>query len=385
MKIVINNIEFNIQEERDAVRVSITSPQKPVVLEITGTTETPIEAKTPKATVTAPNSDELAAVKREYERFKKAAYRAKKRLEANLKALRTNPAPAGAVCPTSSTAGCPSSVPAGVPRVPEVCPPVVPNAVPGDNWGQGQNTSTYYNICNTNTTDSIKTVSDKTLSEQSMTNLLTENGQRNCLPFVTEGRNSLIPLAKLPEELQKVLTAWNNLPLPEKLKGLFTDKAKKLCTLLKQFGTEALYKAFRYIAESPFLQGKGYPSQRWHICFGWLLDPQNMKKVLTGRYQKRERYQAQGNYVTAFPEYKPWVEEEIYCNGINNAAAKVEYAAADPAAAEDMAWETDNEKAAARYLNPVEMTAGVTTLSDQTRRCLNQVAALLGINKNRAA
>lgn len=366
----IMNIDITIKEENGVVKIIVTSPQKPVMVEITGTSETPIEAKTPKVTVPVSNSDELAAVKREYERIKKAAYRAKKRLEANLKALDNNPAPASAA---SST------------RVPEACPQVVPNvpkAVTGDNRGQGQHTSTYCNIYNT-ITDSVKTVSDKTLSEQSMKNLLTEKGQRNCLPFVSEGRNSFIPLAKLPEELQKVLTTWNNLPLPEKLKGLFTDKARELCKLLKQFGTEALFKAFRYITESPFLQGKGYPSQRWHICFGWLLDPQNMKKVLAGRYQKRERYQPQGNYVTAFPEYRPWVEEEINCNGNNNVAATVTYAAAS--AAEDSTWETENDMAAARYLDPVEMTAGVTTLSDQTRRCLNQVAALLGINKNRAA
>lgn len=292
-----------------------------------------------KTVETAALSEKIISMNREYERLKKAVYRAKKKLEATTASLGQMVTAAAASCPSPAFAGCPSPalthypapVPAGVPRVPETCPQVVspvPQNVPGDNWGQGTVDITYGNTSNNN-------YYNKTMSHKSITN------------------PTFIPLAKLPEVYQKIITAWNNLPLPEKLKlkGLFTDRAQELYTLLKQFGKAAVYKAIRTVAECPFLLGKSANSSGWIISFGWLLKPHNMEKVLADKYRDTEKYyKSYDNYSLA---YAPWLEEG-----------------------------TDTETC---YIDPAVMTEGVTKLSDHTRNCLNHAAKLLGLKKEATA
>ena len=99
------NIEFSVKEENGVVKIKIILPDKPVVIETdasTNATDTPVtevtvQKETAPSTKESANPDiaadaettalaaKLAAMNREYERVKKAAYRAGKRLEKNLR------------------------------------------------------------------------------------------------------------------------------------------------------------------------------------------------------------------------------------------------------------------------------------------------------------
>ena len=366
------NIEFSVKEENGVVKIKITSPDKPVVIEMgasTNVADTPvtkatIQKETASSTKGAANMDvaadaettalaaKLAAMNREYERVKKAAYRAGKRLEKNLKALGQTMNVSATGSPGLALAG----VPCSVPRVPEACPQTVlnvPNTVPGDTWGQGTAVTAYSNTCNTNTkSKTISTMSDQVMSHEASTaiNALSPKPTGNRLPFVPEDTpRRFIPLASLPEVYQNLLQAWNQLPLPKKLKGLYPDMMEKLHTLLQEFGEATLHKAIRMVADSPFLLGKSSNSSGWVIYFGWLLKPGNLQKILDNKYRNREQEWGQNYYGATCPEYTPW---------------------------------TDTESC---YLDPGFMTEGLTTLNEHTRSCLEQAAKLLGLKKENAA
>ena len=347
------NLEIAIRETDNVVKLKITSPDKPVVIELTTndlrtpvtevnvqsenispSTEAATTDETLKAETTALSS-KLAAMNREYERVKKAAYRAGIRLKENLKALGQTAAMSAAGSPGLALAG----VPCAVPRVPENCPQVnatvsngdfavlgtcpqtVPNTVPGDTWGQGQVVTSYNVTTNTTTHNHVfdndsDNVIDHTMSDQVMshketekTNTLSPEPMGNCLPFVPEENpHRFIPLANLPMVYQNLLQAWNQLPLRTKLKGLYPDMMEKLHHLLQEFGEAAVLKAIRMVADSPFLLGKVTNTRGWkHICFGWLLRPGNLKKILENKYRDRSREWSQGyDYDVTYPEYIPW-------------------------------------------------------------------------------
>lgn len=338
------NLEFAFREENGVVILKVSSPDKPLVIETTanepGTpvTATPIQKENVSPvteTVTAEDkvkadisvlSEKLDSMTRQYERVKKAAWRAGKRLENYLKASGQTVPATGNYCPQSATAGSPQSATAGSPQ-PAVnhCPssvpthvPSVPKCVPGDSWGQGQVVTTY---SNTNTND-YNHVIDK------------------------DNNHGFIPFANLPEMFQKILTAWNNLPLPEKLKGLYPDVAQKLHKLLKEYGEAAVQKAIHMVTESPFLLGKITNTRGWrHIYFGWLLNPANLKKILENKYRNRE----QSYDGVTYPEYIPWDNVEGH------------------------------------YLDPEYMLKGMDPLTDQARSSLAHAAKLLGLTKIQAA
>ena len=375
------NIELSVKEENGVVKIKITSPDKPVVIETNAgvnTAGTPVAEKivqkeTAPSTQEAANPDvtaeaeatalsaKLAAMNREYERVKKAAYRAGIRLKENLKALGETATMSTANSPGLTMAG----VPCAVPRVPEACPQTVlnvPNPVPGDTWGQGQAITSYNSTTNTTTHNHVfdndsdnvidHTMSDPVMSrkEAGTTSTLSPEPTGNCLPFVPEeASRKFIPLANLPEMYRNIVTAWNDLPLPEKLKGLYPDVAQKLYHLLKELGEAAVYKAIRMVADSPFLLGKSSNSSGWIIYFGWLLKPGNLQKILDNKYRNREQEWGQNYYGATCPEYTPW---------------------------------TDTESC---YLDPGFMTEGLTTLNEHTRSCLEQAAKLLGLKKENAA
>ena len=377
------NLEIAIKEKDNVVKLKITSPDKPLVIELTtNDSGTPVTVATEQNESASPvtkavTGDEtlkeeatalsakLAAMNREYERIKKAAYRAGKRLEQNLKALGQ----------TASAAGSPDLALAGVtcavPRVPEACPQgmatvpkgdfavlgtcpqTVPNTVHGDTWGQWAEDTTYTNTYNINTkSKNTSTMSDPVMShkEAETTNTVSPEPVGNCLPFVPENNpHRFIPLANLPEVYQNLLQAWNQLPLRSKLKGLYPDMMEKLHTLLQEFGEATLHKAIRMVADSPFLLGKSSNSSGWVIYFGWLLKPGNLQKILDNKYRNREQEWGQNYYGATCPEYTPW---------------------------------TDTESC---YLDPGFMTEGLTTLNEHTRSCLEQAAKLLGLKKENAA
>ena len=355
------NLEIAIRETDNVVKLKITSPDKPLVIELTtNDLGTPVTVATEQNESVSPDTEaattgetlkeetsvlsaKLAAMTREYERVKKAAYRAGKRLEQNLKALGQTAAMSAAGSPGLALA----DVPYTGPRVPEACPQSalnVPKGVPGDTWGQGTEDTTYTNTYNINTkSKTTSTMSDPVMShkESETTNPLSPEPTGNCLPFVPEKNpHRFIPLTNLPVVYQNLLQAWNQLPLRSKLKGLYPDMAEKLHSLLQEFGEATLHKAIRMVADSPFLLGKSSNSSGWVIYFGWLLKP---------GYRNREQEWGQNYYGATCPEYTPW---------------------------------TDTESC---YLDPGFMTEGLTTLNEHTRSCLEQAAKLLGLKKENAA
>ena len=433
------NIELSVKEENGVVKIRILSPDKPVMIETTTNANaagTPVTAaseqnesvspvtevatinETLKAEATA-LSAKLAAMNREYERVKKAAYRAGIRLKENLKALGQTATISAAGSPGLELAGVPCAVPrvpevcpqgmATVPNgdsaVPEVCPQTVlnvPNPVPGDTWGQGQAVTSYNSTTNTTTHNHVfdndsdndfdHTMSDPVMShkEAETTNALSPEPMDNCLPFVPEENpHRFIPLANLPEVYQNLLQAWNDLPLPEKLKGLYPDVAQKLYHLLKEFGEAAVQKAIRMVADSPFLLGKVNNTRGWkHICFGWLLKPANLKKILENKYRDRSREWNQGyDYDVTYPEYIPWSTVQ---NEVNYATVTAKAYAESPEATGGYGdslpdeYSTDNA-AQGYYLDPEYMLQGLDPLTEQARSNLAWAAARLGLTKTPAA
>ena len=404
------NIELSVKEENGVVKIKITSPDKPVVIEMgasTNVADTPvtkatIQKETASSTKGAANMDvaadaettalaaKLAAMNREYERVKKAAYRAGKRLEKNLKALGQTMNVSATGSPGLALAG----VPCSVPRVPEACPQTVlnvPNTVPGDTWGQGTAVTAYSNTCNTNTkSKTISTMSDQVMSHEASTaiNALSPKPTGNRLPFVPEDTpRRFIPLASLPEVYQNLLQAWNQLPLPKKLKGLYPDMMEKLHTLLQEFGEATLHKAIRMVADSPFLLGKSSNSSGWVIYFGWLLKPGNLKKILENKYRDRSHEWNQGYECVTYPEYIPWSTVK---NEVNHATVTANAYAESPEATADYCdpvpdeCSTDNA-AQGYFLDPEYMLKGLDPLTEEARSNLAWAAALLGLTKTPAA
>lgn len=446
------NIELSVKEENCVVKIKITSLDQPVVMEtvintntagtpvtvaaeqnesVSPVTETSTADETLKEEVTVLSS-KLAAMNREYERVKKAAYRAGIRLKENLKALGQTTAMSAA----GSSGLAPSVVPCAVPRVPEACPQgmatfpkgdfavlgtcpqTVPNTVPGDTWGQGQAVTSYYGTTNNsntvthnhvfdNDTDNVidHTMSDYVMShkEAETTNALSPEPIGNCLPFVPEENpHRFIPLANLPAVYQNLLQAWNQLPLRSKLKGLYSDMAEKLHTLLQEFGEATLHKAIRMVADSPFLLGKSSNSSGWVIHFGWLLKPGNLKKILENKYRDRSREWKQGNECVTYPEYIPWstvknkanhttVTANAYTdNTVNHTTVTANAYAESPAAATgygDPLLEEYSAGHAAQscFLDPEYMLKGLDPLTEQARSNLAWAAARLGLTKIQAA
>lgn len=350
------NLEIALKEENGVVILKVSSPDKPVVIETNGTikTETVPEtatAEAAKAEITV-LTEKVASLKREYERLKKAAYRAGKRLEENLKGLGQDVTAADSRYPQSAGNCCPTVVPTPVPHVPE--------NVPGDNPGQGTADTTY---SNTNIINNTKTISDKSMTH-----------------------STFIPLTDLPEVYQNLLHAWNGLPLHEKLKGLYPDVMQKLHNLLKEYGEASLHKAIRMVAESPFLLGKSSGGSGWVISFGWLLKPGNLKKVLENRYRDRSRDGYQGYDSLTCPEYIPWQNVEAEVNGTT---IKAEAYMKNKTAATVTAPIVENcskyNTAQSCYLDPVDMLQGLDPLTDHARTCLAREATLLGLTKSSAA
>ena len=423
------NIELSVKEENGVVKIKITSPDKPVVTELaTNDLRTPVtevnvqnesvspatEAATTDDTLKAEAtalSAKLAAMNREYERVKKAAYRAGIRLKENLKALGQTTA-MSATCTNSSNLApavvprvpeaCPQSVMATVPNgdfaVPGTCPQYVPNTVPGDTWGQGQVVTTY---CNTTTPNHVldndtDNVIDHTMSDQVMShkeaetkNALSPEPIGNCLPFVPEENpHRFIPLANLPVVYQNLLQAWNQLPLRSKLKGLYSDMTEKLHTLLQEFGEAAVHKAICMVADSPFLLGKSSNSSGWVIYFGWLLKPGNLKKILENKYRARSRDWSQGyDYNVSYPEYIPWSTVKDTVNRTTvTANAYAESPSATGGYGDSLPDECSTDNAAQGYfLDPEYMLQGLDPLTEQARSNLAWAAARLGLTKTPAA
>ena len=289
----------------------------------------------------------------------------------------------------------------------------------------------------TKDTDNVidHTMSNPVMShkEAETTNALSPEPIGNCLPFVPkENPHRFIPLANLPVVYQNLLQAWNQLPLRSKLKGLYSDMAEKLHSLLQEFGEATLHKAIHMVADSPFLLGKVTNTRGWkHICFGWLLNPANLKKILENKYRDRSRDWSQGYDSVTYPEYIPWstvkntvnrttVTANAYtentvnhttitsngytestvnrttvtANGytestVNHTSLTANgYESPDaPAAYGDPLLEEYSADKAAQtcFLDPEYMLKGLDPLTEQARSNLARAAARLGLTKTPAA
>ena len=144
---------------------------------------------------------------------------------------------------------------------------------------------------------------DATSSNTAGKNTFT-NPDGSCLPFVpTEKKTSkLIPTKDLSEMHQKVVLAWNKLPLPKKLNGLFPSMVRQLNILFENYGEEAVHEAIARVADSPFLLGKTKNNRGWVANLYWLLQPENLEKTLSGKYQDDAPRSRQGEITPTVPE-----------------------------------------------------------------------------------
>ena len=117
-----------------------------------------------------------------------------------------------------------------------------------------------------------------------------ENGMENETdsrpPTKTEEKTSRLILTRdLPKKYQNIVRAWNSLPLPKKLRGLYPTMVRRLNQLFEDYGEEAVHEAIDRVADSPFLLGKTKNNRGWVANLYWLLQPDNLEKVLSGQYQ----------------------------------------------------------------------------------------------------
>lgn len=362
-----------------------TETEKAALPAATATENT--EAKTIAENEVNRFTEKIASLNREYERLRKAVWRMRKRLAEMLQAVEQNAAssntgdpdavptnanvasansiPAAVNdCPKNIPAQC-TSVPSTVPDVPSNVPvvptvvPVVPDGVPGDAG-----------------------------TEEKRKNQRKEEENKNKNKNKT---NRIIPAAKLPAAFRNVVNEWNRLPLRVKLKGLFPATAKQVQLLLNQFGADAVQKAIRMVGECPFLLGTGEHSHGWVISFSWLLKPQNMEKVLNGRY--REQTEAEN-----YPEYIPWDEEENAAFVPPTETANENFSGATfrddvPGRAattfsddkSDKKMHSELSTPGVTYLDPDYMNKGIAVLSDESRRRLENAARLLGLSREAVA
>ena len=118
----------------------------------------------------------------------------------------------------------------------------------------------------------------------------------------------LIPTDQLPETVQKILNAWNELPLDNKFQGLYSSMLKRMEALLEQYGEEALRKAVRNVANSQFLLGHSRNNRGWAITLSWMLNPDHLENILQGKYQDKK---ARGDSLL----FQPGDEQAPYSNG----------------------------------------------------------------------
>ena len=131
--------------------------------------------------------------------------------------------------------------------------------------------------------------------------------QGSCLPLQPPEKKTqtLIPTAELPEVCRNVVGAWNRLPLPKKLRGLYPSLVKRLNFLLESYGEEQIHNAIASIADSPFLLGKSKNNRGWVVSINWFMEPEHLEKILSGDYHDDR---SSGKHCLFQPgdELQPW-------------------------------------------------------------------------------
>lgn len=142
---------------------------------------------------------------------------------------------------------------------------------------------------------------------QTVENNTTTEG--SCLPFQPPEKKPqvLIPTAELPDVYRKIVSAWNKLPLPKKLSGLFPSLVKRLRFLLENYGEEQVHNAIASISDSPFLLGNSKNNRGWVVSLHWFLDPEHFEKILGGEYHDKKNSGGSGFFEMG-DELKPLPE-----------------------------------------------------------------------------
>jgi hypothetical protein len=125
-------------------------------------------------------------------------------------------------------------------------------------------------------------------------------GQEEAEPEKKASR--LIPTGDLSETHRKIVLAWNRLPLPKKLRGLYPVMVRQLDKLFEDYGEEAVHEAIGRVADSPFLLGKSKNNRGWVANLYWLLQPGNLEKVLSGQYQDDAPTRRRNELTSTVPE-----------------------------------------------------------------------------------
>ena len=134
-----------------------------------------------------------------------------------------------------------------------------------------------------------------------------ENGMKQetdaCPPYEPETKTSRLILTRdLSETHRKVVLAWNRLPLPKKLRGLYPTMVRRLNQLFEDYGEETVHEAIDRVADSPFLLGKTKNNRGWVANLYWLLQPENLEKILSGQYQDDAPLKQRNEITPAVPE-----------------------------------------------------------------------------------
>ena len=231
-------------------------------------------------------SEKELAEKREYERARKARWRAKRKQQQMCDAACNTPATitkgdnscdAGdAFCPDGDAGDMACDDGEKDARSRAVDGLSLPGDIIGD-WGHE-----VYNINNINNNKN-NTYVNKLISIYE-TQKETGNGTGNGIPFTPgESREMILP-EDLPIPCRNVLDTWNRLPL-KKFTGLVPSLLRKLNVLLDRYGEETVCQTVESIRFSSFLLGK---TSGFHVTLGWLLDPDHFAKVLSGKYWDRD-------------------------------------------------------------------------------------------------
>ncbi|MBQ9698559.1 MAG: hypothetical protein IJV46_08470 [Acidaminococcaceae bacterium] len=131
----------------------------------------------------------------------------------------------------------------------------------------------------------------------------------NCLPWQPPKKKTkvLIPTAELPDVYRKIVSAWNQLPLPKKFSGLYPSLVKRLNFLLENYGEEQIHNAIASISDSPFLLGKSKNNRGWIVSLNWMLEPEHFEKILGGEYHDDKSSNSSGFFQIG-DELKPLPE-----------------------------------------------------------------------------
>lgn len=113
-----------------------------------------------------------------------------------------------------------------------------------------------------------------------------------------ENGGKLVLREKLPASCRNILDAWNKLPF-KKFKGLIPSMQQKLEHLLQYYGENTVCQTIENIAKSEFLLGK--KGGGWFLTLGWLLQPENFSKVLSGKYQDTDEPRNNASWLTGEP------------------------------------------------------------------------------------